>query len=282
MWTRQGFPVRAGFLAAVRETFGADVTELDFASPSACERINEWVKAATHGRIDDIVPAAIPEIVVVFLINAIYFKAPWTLRFDPSDTRSEPFHLDNGFTRTVPLMTLRINLPYYENSRFRAVDLPYAGRAFSMTVLLPRQGASVDTLAASLSAVQWEDIAGSFHDTDVRLFLPRFGMACERTLHDDLAALGMVEAFDRRADFTRLSPVGSLLISEVKQKAWVDVNEDGAEAAAATVVTVAEISGSVVRADRPFLFFIRERLSGAILFAGKLASPPRSDAARNP
>ena len=274
VWTRQGFPVHSDFLDAVRETFHAEVAELDFSTSSASERINEWVKAATQGRIEDIVPPRIPETIVMYLINAIYFKGSWTLRFDPSDTRVQPFYLDDGSTRTVPLMTLRRDLPYQENNRFQAVDLPYGGRAFSMTVLLPRQGVSVDDLAASLDAVGWEDIAESFYDTDLQLFLPRFRMAFERTLNDDLVALGMVDAFDHRADFRRLSPVGGLSISEVKQKSWVDVNEEGTEAAAATVVTVRESSGSVVRADRPFLFFIRERLSGTILFAGKLASPP--------
>ena len=274
VWTRQGFPVHSDFLDAVRETFHAEVAELDFAASSASERINEWVKAATQGRIEDIVPPRIPGTIVMNLINAIYFKGSWTLRFDPSDTRAQPFYLDDGSTRTVPLMSLRRDLPYQENNRFQAVDLPYGGRAFSMTVLLPRQGVSVDDLAASLDAVGWEDIAESFYDSDLQLFLPRFRMAFERTLNDDLAALGMVDAFDHRADFTRLSPVGGLSISEVKQKSWVDVNEEGTEAAAATVVTVRESSGSVVRADRPFLFFIRERLSGTILFTGKLASPP--------
>ena len=169
VWTRRGFPVHSDFLDTVRETFDAEAAELDFASPSASARINDWVKAATHGRIDDIVPAVIPDIVVMYLINAIYFKGSWTFRFDPSDTRAEPFHLDDGSTRTVPLMTLRSDLPYQENSRFLAVDLPYGGRAFSTTVLLPRQGVSVDALAASLDAVEWEDITGSFRDTDVRL-----------------------------------------------------------------------------------------------------------------
>ncbi len=275
VWTRQGFPVHADFLGSVREIFGAEVAELDFANPAASERINEWVRDATGGRIEDIVPDVIPVNVVMYLINAIYFKGTWTFQFDPSDTRDEPFRLDDGSTRTVSLMTFRRELPYQENSRFQAVDLPYGGRAFSMTVLLPRQGVSADTLAATLDAGEWEDIANGFHDTDLQLFLPRFRMAYERTLNDDLAALGMVDAFDHRADFTRLSPVDNLLISEVKQKSWVDVNEEGTEAAAATVVAIAETSsGPVVRADRPFLFFIRERLSGTILFAGKLASPP--------
>ena len=275
VWTREGFPVHADFLAAVRETFDAEVAELDFASPSASARINGWVKAATNGRIDDIVPVVIPPAVVMYLINAIYFKAPWTFQFDPSDTRTRPFHLDDGSTRTVSLMTLRGDLPYQENDRFQAVDLPYGGSAFSMTILLPGPEVSVDDLAVSLDAAKWQDIADNFHETNLLLFLPRFRMAYERKLNDDLAALGMVDAFDQRADLTRLSPVAGLWISSVKQKSWVDVDEEGTEAAAATVVDIRETSsGPVIRADRPFLFFIRERLSGTILFVGKIANPP--------
>ena len=214
----------------------------------------------------------------MYLLNAIYCKGSWAFGFDPSDTRTEPFHLDDGSTRSVPLMTLDGTLPYQSNSRFQAVDLPYGGRAFAMTVLLPRQGMSVDTLAANLDAGEWEDIADGFSDEEVQLLLPRFRMSYERVLNDDLVALGMVDAFDYDiADFTRMSPVERLFISEVKQKSWVDVNEEGTEAAAATSVAVSVLSGRtvpVVRADRPFLFFIRERLSGTILFAGKFASPP--------
>ena len=274
VWTRSGFPVVPDFLNTVREVFGAEVAELDFASPSASERINEWVNDATRGRIEDIVPDVIPAGVVMYLLNAIYFKGSWTFQFDPSKTRTEPFHLDDGSTRTVPLMTLRETLPYREDGRFQAVDLPYGGRAFTMTVLLPGQGVSVDTLAANLDAGEWEDVADGFRDTDVTLFLPRFRMSYERMLNDDLAALGMVDAFDPyRADFTRLSPVAPLAISEVKQKSWVDVNEEGTEAAAVTSAGTYTGGVPVVRADRPFLFFIRERLSGTILFAGKFASP---------
>ncbi|MDE2974732.1 MAG: serpin family protein [Gemmatimonadota bacterium] len=278
VWTRSSFPVYPDFLKTVREAFDAEVAELDFANASASKRINGWVRDATRGRIEDMVPDVIPGDVVMYLLNAIYFKGSWTFRFDPSHTRTKPFHLDDGSTQTVPLMTLERTLPYQSNSRFQAVDLPYGGRAFTMTVLLPWQGVSVDTLAANLDAGQWEDIADGFSDTtDVRLFLPRFRMSYKRTLNDDLKALGMVDAFDEDlADFTRLSPVESLFISEVKQKSWVDVNEEGTEAAAATSVAVSVKSGTgprVVRADRPFLFFIRERLSGTILFAGKFASP---------
>jgi len=276
VWTRSGFPVKPGFLDAVRENFSAEVAELDFSNTSASKRINGWVSDATRGRIETIVPEAIPRHIVMYLLNAIYFKGSWTFRFDPEQTRTAPFHLDDGSTRPVSLMYLKRPLPYQRNSRFQAVDLPYGGRAFAMTVLLPRRGMSVDTLAATLDAGEWEDIADGFQERKVEVFLPRFRMSYERILNDDLAALGMVDAFDDDlADLTRLSPVEFLFISEVKQKSWVDVNEEGTEAAAATSVGVSVVSAlPVVRADRPFLFFIRERLSGTILFAGKFASPP--------
>ena len=274
VWTRQGFPVRADFFDVLREFFNAEATELDFASPSASARINEWVRSATGGHIEDIVPAVIPRAVVMYLINAIYFNAPWTFEFDPSDTRVQPFHLDDGSTRTVRLMTMRRDLPYLETSRFQAVDLPYGGGAFSMTVLVPQYGVGVDDVVASLDAAGWEDIAAGLEEAEVQLFLPRFRMSYERELKDDLAALGMVDAFKPWADLTRLSPVDDLWISSVRQKALVEVTEEGTEAAAATVVTVRTTSVLSVRADRPFLFFIRERLTGAILFVGKLAHPP--------
>lgn len=274
VWTRQGFPVRADFVDVLREFFNAEATELDFASPSASARINEWVRSATGGHIEDIVPAVIPRAVVMYLINAIYFNAPWTFEFDPSDTRVHPFHLDDGSTRTVQLMTMRRDLPYLETSRFQAVDMPYGGGAFSMTVLVPQYGVGVDDVVASLDAAGWEDIAAGLEEAEVQLFLPRFRMSYERELKDDLAALGMVDAFKPWADLTRLSPVDDLWISSVRQKALVEVTEEGTEAAAATVVTVRTTSILSVRADRPFLFFIRERLTGAILFVGKLAHPP--------
>ncbi|MCE2422579.1 MAG: hypothetical protein J4G03_04640, partial [Gemmatimonadetes bacterium] len=162
--------------------------------------------------------------------------------------------------------------PYLANDRFQAVDLPYGGGAFSMTVLIPRQGLSVDDLAASLDAAQWEEVVSGLHDTGLSFFLPRFQMDYKRKLNGDLEALGMVDAFDDAADFTRLSPVG-VSISEVRQKSWVEVNEEGTEAAAATLVVITVSAPPQVRADRPFLFFIRERLSGAILFAGKITHP---------
>ncbi len=277
VWTRQGFPLRAEFVDVLREFFGAEATELDFAGPSASGRINEWVRSATGGHIEEIVPDPIPPGVLMFVINAIYFNAPWTFEFDPDDTRTEPFYPEDRSPGTVPLMTIQRDFPYLETSRFQAVDLPYGGGAFSMTVLVPGDGMRADDVLMSLDAAAWRDVAAGFEETEVELFLPRFRMEHERELKDDLAALGMVDAFSPgKADLTRLSPV-DLSISSVLQKALVEVTEEGTEAAAATVVigvTSAPPPPVTVRADRPFLFFIRERLTGAILFVGKLAHPP--------
>ena len=278
VWTRLGFPLRTEFVDALGEFFGAEATELDFAGPSASARINEWVRSATGGHIEEIVPDPIPPGVLMFLINAIHFNAPWTFEFDPDDTRTEPFYPEDRSPGTVPLMTIQRDFPYLETDRFQAVDLPYGGGAFSMTVLVPLDGAGVDDVLLSLDAAAWSDIAGGFEETEVDLFLPRFRMEYERELKDDLAALGMVDAFSPgKADLTRLSPVAGLWISSVLQKALVEVTEEGTEAAAATVVigvTSAPPPPVTVRADRPFLFFIQERLTGAILFVGKFAHPP--------
>ena len=280
VWTRLGFPVRADFVEVLRESFNAEAMELDFDSPSASVHINEWIRSATDGSIEGIVPAAIPPEVLMYLINAIYFKAPWTFEFDPSDTRTEPFYPDDRSTQTVPLMTILRDFPYLETSRFQAVDLPYGGGAYSMVVLVPQHGVRVDDVVASLDAAAWGDIAAGFEEAEVQLFLPRFRMEYERKLNDDLAALGMVDAFSSMtADLTRLSPVDRLWISRVRQKALVEVTEEGTKAAVVTVggpVPPPEPPPPpvIVRADRPFLFFIRERLTGAILFVGKLAHPP--------
>ncbi|MEJ2205845.1 MAG: serpin family protein [Gemmatimonadota bacterium] len=278
VWSRTGFPVLPSFLDTVRESFDAEAAELDFSSPGAPARINGWVSEATRGRIEEIVPDPIPAEVVMYLINAIYFKGTWTFQFDPRDTEDAPFHLSGGSTRTTKLMKLVGGLPYHATERFQAVDLPYGGRAFSMTVLLPTQGVGIEELVGSLDVDVWQDLTDRFAEADGTLYLPRFRMSYRRSLNDDLKALGMVDAFDgQRADFSRLSPSGGLYISKVLQKSWVGVDEEGTEAAAATSVEIGVTSvgnGFEMRVDRPFLFVLRERLSGTILFVGKVVAPP--------
>lgn len=277
IWFRQGLTVEPTFVDASRNFFDARVSTLDFDDPASVTTINAWVSTATADKIPTIVDALAPDLVTL-LINAIYFKGSWREKFDPALTHDAPFHGVAG-DEPAKLMHREGKMSYLSTPEFSAVDLPYGNSAFTMTVVLPNEGKTVESIASSLRSAQWSAWMDQFAGTTVDLYLPRFTLKWERTLNDDLKALGMRDAFAfGGADFTRLSPIGrDLFISFVKQKTFVDVNEEGTEAAAVTAVGISVTSiqlPRVVRVDRPFLFVIRERLSGTVLFVGKIARMP--------
>ena len=277
IWYRTGFPIDQGFLDRGRNWFDARASTLDFSSPSAVTTINDWVSTATVGKIPTILDR-IENDQVMFLINAIYFKGNWRTRFDPSRTVAAPFHAIGG-DQPARLMRREGTMRWLQTADFEALDLPYGNDAYAMTVVLPAAGKSVDDVAATLQATSWAGWVGQFRDADVELQLPRFKLEWERKLIPDLEALGMRAAFvDGRADFSRMSTLGTqLFISLVKQKTYVDVNEEGTEAAAVTNVGISLTSAPVRRqfiVDRPFVFVLRERLSGTILFVGKIVRMP--------
>ena len=272
MWADRSLTLTPAFVHAGRTFFDAEVATLDFLRPESLDRINGWVDQATRGRI----PRLLEEVSsdeVLFLINAIYFKGKWRAPFDPGETRDGPFHPAGGGSHTVPLMHLEETLRYAEGDDYQAVDLLYGSGAFAMTVLLPRGAGSPAELVAGLSAERWLELTGAFEERLVTLTLPRFRLEYGRTLLDDLAQLGMGIAFTPAADFHRIADVGPdrLYITRVDQKTFIEVNEEGTEAAAATAVGIGRTSAPEpveMRVDRPFAFAIRERLSGAILFLG--------------
>ncbi len=282
IWYREGFPVRADFLNRTRSFFDAEVSSLDFGDPGAADIINAWVRGETKGKIQGIVDPPIHATTVMFLINAIYFKGDWTHRFPKGKTTQADFSGLNGRSGPVPLMELNDTLLYAETDSYQAVDLPYGGKAFSMTVLLPKAASSIRELVASLNPGTWSQIVGGLARKEGTVYLPRFRLEWERELNDDLKAMGMVVPFGGGADFSGLSDealLRGLYISKVKQKTYVDVNEEGTEAAGVTSVEIREFANPdhfVVRADRPFLFVIRERFSQTILFAGVLVEPPEA------
>ena len=197
----------------------------------------------------------------MYLINAIYFKSSWTSRFDRDATSNAPFHALDGTSTPVPLMHQSSKLRMAYNADFSAVDLLYGNSAFSMTVILPHENRNVNDVLGTLSQSRWNELESTFAERQTLLFLPRFRLTWEKTLNDDLAAMGMGVAFTDFADFSRMSTRG-LLISKVIQKTFVDVNEEGTEAAAATAVGMVPTSGPpTIRVDRPFIFVIRERFS---------------------
>ncbi len=273
MWARLDLPLEPAFTEAGRSYFDADVSTLDFASPDAVPTINAWVRDRTNGRISKLLDDIAPD-EVLFLINAIYFKGKWRSAFDRGDTQSEPFHGADGRDRTAFLMHQENPLPFCLTDDLQAVDLPYGNGAFAMTVLLPTAGRTATGILSGLDAVRWRSITECFSEAEVTLTLPRFRLDYGRRLNEDLRALGMGIAFDgSQADLYRIADVrpDRLYITRVDQKTFVEVNEEGTEAAAATSVGVGTTSAPQVftmRVDRPFVFAIRERLSGTVLFLG--------------
>ena len=278
IFPRRDFPFEPAFLETGKKFFDAEIRPLDFSAPASVKTINDWVSAATNAKIPDIIEEIKPND-VMFLINAVYFKGTWRSRFDPKQTAAATFHAIGGREQPMRLMHQQKKLPYFETPDHQAVDLQYGNSAFTMTVLLPKPGKDIDALVTGLSDASWTELTGRFHEREVDLYLPKLKLEYERTLNDDLQALGMRLAFTA-ADFTPMSSTRGrdLVISSVKQKTFVDIYEEGTEAAAATVVTVVETSmpqTSVMRIDRPFVFAIRERFSGTILFVGKIVEMPQ-------
>ena len=281
IWYRVGITVGQPFLDDARTWFDADVRSLDFSSPTAAQTINDWVSTQTRGRIPEIVDSPIPDSVIMYLINAIYFKGSWTQRFDAALTRTAPFNLRGGGTVSARLMEHRDPAParYYTGADVTVVDLPYGGRAWSMTVVLPRTAAAIDSLVSGLTQEEWDGWIAALDSGGVVVTMPKFTLRYDISLRDVLSSLGMREAFcgDWATDFTRLYPAGGACITRVKHKTFVDVYEEGTEAAAVTSVEIGVTSAGGgpphIVVDRPFLFAIRERLSGTILFIGRILDP---------
>jgi serine protease inhibitor len=278
IWAHSGIPFLPAFLAAGRTHFDAEVRAVDFGAPATLGAINDWVSAATDGKIPTILDAIRAD-EVLFLINAIYFKGSWRTAFDPKQTQDAPFHAADGSTQSVRTMRLQPELQRYASTRdFEMVELLYGNGAFAMDIVLPRPDRSLADVTDGLGAERWAEWVGDLHDREIGLALPRFTLEYQRLLNDDLAALGMGIAFDPvRADFAGMADVAPdrLFITKVIHKTFVDVNEEGTEAAAVTSVGVGLTSAPPsMDIDRPFLFVLRERLTGVILFLGQLTRVP--------
>ena len=275
IWYREGLDVSPQFVSSSSASFDAAVRALDFSAPASVTTINDWVKTNTGGKIASILDEIPPDI-VMYLINAIYFKGSWRSAFDPANTSPKAFTPPSGTAVSVPTMHQTASFPFAETDAVQAVDLAYGRTAYTMMVLLPKPGHEAREVAAALDETSWTALQASMHSAEVELALPRFKIAWGDTLNDPLRALGMAVAFTDQADFSGISPTTALLISEVRQKTFVDVNEEGTEAAAVTSVGMAPTSMPlrvVMQVDKPFIVVIRERLSGTILFVGVIAMP---------
>lgn len=276
IWYRQGFDVLPDFLDVNREFYKAEVNALDFADPGAPGVINDWVSSKTKKKIPTIIEGGIPGDMMMYLINAVYFKGAWEQRFDKKQTEKGTFTRANGTTLQTDFMHVKHTFNVAATEAVEAIELPYGDKKFSMVVLKPRDGIDLAQLSEKLKETDlWTTLASSFYSRETQLALPKFKFSYENKLNDELADMGMGIAFTPGADFSGIS-AAPLAISEVKHKSFIELNEEGTEAAAVTSVGVVMTSLPQVytfNADRPFLFAIREMNTGLILFIGQVNDP---------
>ena len=272
IWSRQGVEFNPNFLNRNQEFFEAEIASLDFNSPEAPAIINGWVETNTNGKIEKIVQRIDPR-TLIMLINAIYFKGSWQEEFDRSKTRDGIFRLSDGSDKKVPMMRREGAYPYYRGETFEAASLPYGDGTVSMYIFLPDRDSNLDEFLGELNAENWAGWLPQFHEVrdNSMMILPRFKLEYEVKLNDTLKALGMEIAFGGGADFSGMGP--SLFISEVRHKTFVEVNEEGTEAAAVTVVVGVESAPPSFIVDRPFFFAIHDDRTKTILFMGVVFEP---------
>lgn len=274
IWVKQGFKVYDSFVNVNKQMYDAQVQELDFTSPTAKDVINNWCAGQTNGCIKKVIKD-IPADVCMYLINALYFKGIWTSRFEKSATRQESFTNSDGTQPKVSMMNLTATFNYIRNSSFSIAELPYGNEAFSMVILLPSGGKTLNESLAELTFGNWKEWNSDMAGKELQVKLPRFKVEYDKTLIDDMVAMGMKDAFDgNKADFSKMS-AAELFIGILQQFTYINVDEEGTEAAAVTEGGILDSSVGVpvtipFYVDRPFAFMIKEKSTGAILFMGKV------------
>lgn len=285
LWGQKGYPFQVAFTDTLKKHYDAGLSELDFkaATEDARQTINGWVEKQTKDKIKDLIPqgALSPESRLV-LTNAIYFKAGWAEKFEKSNTKNEPFFVAGGKQVEVPLMYQQDRFGYAETEAIQALQLPYRGWELSMLVLLPKAKDGLAAVEKELSAANMAKWTADLRTRPVKVHLPRFKTTTSFMLGKTLTGMGMADAFDpAKADFSGMTTQERIWIGEVIHKAFVDVNEEGTEAAAATAVMMVGSAmprpeePAVFRADHPFIFVIRHNASGSVLFMGRVNDPGR-------
>jgi serine protease inhibitor len=278
IWYRNNFSVLQDFIDVNRNFYNAEISPLDFNSPTAMQTINNWASENTNNKIPQIIQNIDPQ-TMMFLINAIYFKGPWKSKFDKTRNFNYPFYLANGNTKQVEMMNQNADLLANRNELMTMVEMPYGRGNWAMDLILPNPGKSISDVTNALSGETWNSWVSSLSmSTDLSLSFPPFKFEYDKKLNQVLSDMGMTIAMNPdNADFSKINTSLSLYISLIQHSTFIEVNEEGTEAAAATHVSVAGVSANVTAVifDKPFIFVIREISSGTILFIGKLGNPVR-------
>jgi serpin B len=281
LWAQKGYGFLKDYLELIETNYGGGFNEVDFAgaTEAARQKINSWVDQQTNHKIKDLIAkGALGSMTRLVLTNAIYFKGNWASQFDEAKTRPQPFMLAGGDKVQVPMMNQTAEFKYTEQEDFQGLQLGYVDDELSMIILLPRENLDLAEFEKKLTAKNLAKWSAGFVKRQVRVSIPKFKQLSQFSLAGILRSMGMTEAFSTDANFSGMNGRRDLFISAVIHKAFVDVNEEGTEAAAATAVTmrvtaVQPKSIPVFRADRPFLLIIRDNQSGNILFLGRVMHP---------
>jgi serpin B len=286
-WLRQGGDLNGDYQYSLENDYLAHGQELDFGGDpiGSADTINDWVESETNDRIKDLVdPDLLDGLTYLVLTNAIYFKANWRWQFDEDATEERTFHLSDGSTKMVDTMNMcdeEIDLNYAENDDVQMLQLPYKDEELSMYILLPK-GNDISTMETDLDREYLDDLKSDMYGEWVDVYLPKFKFELKYDLIPPLKDMGMNRAFGSGADFSGIKESGDsdLYISDVIHQSFVEVNEEGTEAAAATAVIMTERAPGpsepqpvTFRADDPFIFFIEHQQTGQILFMGKVEDP---------
>jgi serine protease inhibitor len=284
LWAQQGYTFLDEFLNLLKTNYGAGLNQVNFKGATEAARltINHWVEQKTQDKIKDLLqPGALRSDTRLVVTNAIYFKGDWETQFDKAQTKDEDFHLSPAQTTTAPLMHREGRFSYFDGGTFQVLEVPYKSKELSMIVFLPKDPGGLPSLEQSLTdsnLQQW--LRQVTPVSKVVVTMPKFKMTQQFELGSTLSAMGMPQAFSSNADFSGMTGHRDFAISEVIHKAYVDVNEEGTEAAAATAVTMRALAmpaqqapPPVFRADHPFVFIIRDNRSASILFMGRMADP---------
>ncbi len=281
MWLNGEHELQDAFAENNQDYFNAELQQIDVTNGKSADKINSWVEHATNGKITDMVASPLDPDLVIMLLNAVYFNADWQYAFDKKQTNAAPFYMSDGSNVEKQFMKMEKELEYLKTDEFEAVSLPYGEGEMSMTVFLPLEDGTLDDFTSSLSSEKWESWKEEFNEELLTLELPKFALDYEVELNEVLKNLGMATAFQQGANFSKIIQEDTeLWISLVKQKTFIEVDEKGTEAAAATEVEIVEESASAevksMVVNRPFFIAITDEQTGAILFMGSIQDPTAS------